>query len=278
MSQKMQELSLTDPNVLDQIKLPARQGGVGSRPLGGVNGPVTPSGSLTPSEVSLIAASEPPLAWDREQDLMLSPFSPRSQLSGRFTPTFGNRPSDPQLSPSPGTSSKVKGIMSNYIDQSNKKEKARRLEQLRSGKFGKSKSSSKKWSPPTASQLKVESSQVKDDPTNSQQKLPASGVGAMKQSWEKGGISPRQLEKPEEPAKQEGGFGDVMKRFKQLEGSEKPQADIKAQKAKKLQQMTAAFEQPQGRGQSTTGNKSKSTNVVASEMIRGKAALFEKKK
>eukprot|EP01024_Parvocaulis_polyphysoides_P018644 TRINITY_DN1826_c1_g1_i3.p2 TRINITY_DN1826_c1_g1~~TRINITY_DN1826_c1_g1_i3.p2 ORF type:complete len:145 (+),score=14.60 TRINITY_DN1826_c1_g1_i3:52-486(+) len=114
MSQKMQELSLTDPNVLDQIKLPARQGGVGSRPLGGVNGPVTPSGSLTPSEVSLIAASEPPLAWDREQDLMLSPFSPRSQLSGRFTPTFGNRPSDPQLSPSPGTSSKVKGIFSVY--------------------------------------------------------------------------------------------------------------------------------------------------------------------
>eukprot|EP01023_Acetabularia_acetabulum_P037044 TRINITY_DN3507_c0_g1_i1.p1 TRINITY_DN3507_c0_g1~~TRINITY_DN3507_c0_g1_i1.p1 ORF type:complete len:344 (-),score=51.62 TRINITY_DN3507_c0_g1_i1:217-1248(-) len=279
LSQNMQELSLTDPNLLDQIQLPSGSRGVGTRPLGG-GGPVTPYGSLTPSDVSLIAASEPPLGWDRDQDILSSPFSPRSSLSGRFTPTFGRRTPTETLSPSPGTSAKIKGIMNNFQDSSGNKEKARRLEQLRSGKFGKSKSGSKKWNPTT-----VGSSMKQKEEIGQSQGTVSSGIVAMKKSWESGGISPRQVEQPDKPANQQSGFGDVMKRFKQLEGSEKKEVDVKAEKAKKLSQMTAAFEQPKyGRGQSRSAQKSprsaqKSPSInSASDQIRGKAAIFEQKK
>eukprot|EP01025_Chloroclados_australasicus_P018467 TRINITY_DN1970_c0_g2_i1.p1 TRINITY_DN1970_c0_g2~~TRINITY_DN1970_c0_g2_i1.p1 ORF type:complete len:360 (-),score=70.01 TRINITY_DN1970_c0_g2_i1:1832-2911(-) len=270
--------------------------------------PMSPTSSIAKSEYSAVAASEPPLPRDRaeDDDEAMAPTTPRSNTSGRITPVKQSALADRFLaaasngsfkerqsndSKDSASSAQVKNLASTFgTDSAAQQEKQRKLDQLRGGKF---KTVSKKWSPTGSQSAKMQ--RVEEESSESKDKggveaEHVSSVSAMKKNWELGKAATfndrQSFNKANEKPKAQGGFGDLMNRFKVIEGTEKSDSQKVREHRAAITSKAAMFEtnvkKPAGKpipkpGTKHTPAKNTDASEPAPNSIRGRAAMFEKK-
>eukprot|EP01024_Parvocaulis_polyphysoides_P006887 TRINITY_DN12014_c0_g1_i4.p1 TRINITY_DN12014_c0_g1~~TRINITY_DN12014_c0_g1_i4.p1 ORF type:complete len:447 (+),score=97.12 TRINITY_DN12014_c0_g1_i4:160-1341(+) len=259
---------------------------------------MSPANSYVRSEYSGAGFPTPRNADDEP----IAPSTPRSNASGRLTPNGRNTPTNKQQSAvaariaaaSAGANNKeaapsqVKKLASSLTtDTTAQQEKQRKLEQLRGGSF---KTASKKWTPPGANKVKIaeDAKSVDKNENKEAAQEDCNSVSAMKKNWELGksknaSSNGKDAAPKKDDDKKEGGFGDLMKRFKVIEGSEKSEVQKTKETRQGISSKAAMFEtsvkKPSSKklGVKPGAPKLGDAEEPRSNSIKGRAAMFEKK-
>eukprot|EP01025_Chloroclados_australasicus_P003605 TRINITY_DN1085_c0_g1_i2.p1 TRINITY_DN1085_c0_g1~~TRINITY_DN1085_c0_g1_i2.p1 ORF type:complete len:360 (+),score=52.60 TRINITY_DN1085_c0_g1_i2:136-1215(+) len=197
--------------------------------------------------------------------------------------------------------SQVKNLASSFTtDTAAKLEKQRKLDQLRGGSF-KTSGNSKKWSPPAAAKIKT-TSDLSSDTKPSEEGAENDSVLQRRKNWEvlrNATFENKQVTYKKDSVEQQGegeekGFGDLMKRFKVIEGSEKSEQQKNKENRQGISSKAAMFETSVKKtsskallGQSTSkkslgGSLKTAENTGAenaaprSNSIRERAAMFQR--